>query len=88
MRNLPLPSGYQRPSNLQSSVGPAKVAMSSARVRPILRRPMPTAKGSMPTKKVGSYKKGGNIKKTGLAKVHKGERVLTKEQNKNFKKKK
>lgn len=31
---------------------------------------------------VGSYKKGGMIKKTGTAKVHKGERVLTAKQNK------
>lgn len=29
---------------------------------------------------VGSYKRGGKIKKTGMAKVHKGERVLTKKQ--------
>lgn len=28
----------------------------------------------------GSYKRGGKVKRTGLAKVHKGERVLTKKQ--------
>lgn len=33
---------------------------------------------------VGSFKKGGKIKKTGLAKVHKGERVLNKKQTKKF----
>jgi hypothetical protein len=32
----------------------------------------------------GTYKKGGKVKKTGLAKVHKGERVLTKKQNKKY----
>lgn len=31
---------------------------------------------------VPSYKKGGMVKKTGLAKVHKGEKVLTKKQQK------
>lgn len=29
---------------------------------------------------IPSYKKGGVVKKTGMAKVHKGERVLTKKQ--------
>ena len=33
-----------------------------------------------------SYKKGGKVKKTGLAKVHKGERVLTKKQDKKLSK--
>jgi hypothetical protein len=28
----------------------------------------------------GSYKRGGKVKRTGLAKVHKGERVLTAKQ--------
>jgi hypothetical protein len=37
-------------------------------------------------KPVGSYKKGGKIKKTGLAKVHKGERVLNKKQASKFEK--
>jgi hypothetical protein len=31
-----------------------------------------------------SYKKGGKVKKTGLAKLHKGERVLTKKQAKKY----
>jgi hypothetical protein len=31
---------------------------------------------------IGSFKRGGLVKKTGLAKVHKGERVLTKRQQK------
>jgi hypothetical protein len=30
--------------------------------------------------KLQSFKRGGKVKKTGLAKVHKGERVLTKKQ--------
>lgn len=33
---------------------------------------------------VGSYKRGGKVKRTGLAKVHKGERVLTKKQQKRY----
>jgi len=31
-----------------------------------------------------SYSKGGKVKKTGMAKVHKGERVLTMKQSKKF----
>lgn len=31
-----------------------------------------------------TFKKGGLVKKTGQAKVHKGERVLTKQQNKRY----
>ncbi len=34
---------------------------------------------------IPGYKRGGKVKKTGLAKVHKGERVLTKKQAKKFK---
>lgn len=34
-----------------------------------------------------SYKRGGQVKKSGMAKVHKGERVLTKSQNKRYSKK-
>ena len=41
-------------------------------------------KGLKKKKIVGSYKKGGKIKKTGLAKVHKGERVLNKKQAQSF----
>ncbi len=33
------------------------------------------------TKTIPHFKKGGKVKKTGLAKVHKGERVLTAKQN-------
>lgn len=36
--------------------------------------------------KVKGYKKGGKVKKTGLAKVHKGERVLNKKQTQKFEK--
>lgn len=38
--------------------------------------------------KIPSYKRGGKVKKTGLAKLHKGERVLTKKQARLYKKKK
>lgn len=34
-----------------------------------------------------SYKKGGRVKRTGLAKVHKGERVLTRKQARKYSKK-
>lgn len=33
---------------------------------------------------VPEFKRGGRVRKTGLAKVHKGERVLTKRQAKRF----
>jgi hypothetical protein len=33
---------------------------------------------------VGSYKRGGKIRKTGMAKVHRGERVLSKRQAKRY----
>ena len=35
---------------------------------------------------IRSFKKGGKVRKTGLAKVHKGERVLTKGQARTYKK--
>jgi hypothetical protein len=41
-----------------------------------------TPKPSAPAAKPGSFKKGGVVQKTGLAKVHKGERVLTVKQQK------
>ena len=47
-----------------------------------------SARRKIAGKLVGSYKKGGKIKKTGIAKVHKGERVLTKKQTKKFDQKK
>jgi hypothetical protein len=37
---------------------------------------------------LSSFKRGGKVKRTGLAKVHKGERVLTKKQAKKRDKKK
>ena len=36
---------------------------------------------------VDSYKRGGKVKRTGLARVHKGERVLTKKQQRALKRK-
>jgi hypothetical protein len=38
------------------------------------------------TSGVPSYKKGGKVRKTGLARLHKGERVLNKRQAKQYKK--
>lgn len=35
---------------------------------------------------VPSYKKGGRVRKTGLAKLHRGERVLNKRQEKRYEK--
>ena len=43
-------------------------------------------KGFQRKLKVRSYKRGGKVRKTGLFKLHKGERVLTKKQTKNLKK--
>jgi hypothetical protein len=37
-----------------------------------------------PQAKPNSYKKGGKVKRSGMAKVHKGERVLTTKQTKKF----
>ena len=34
------------------------------------------ASGQIPFQKIPSYKRGGIVRKTGLAKVHKGERIL------------
>ena len=39
------------------------------------------------TSGVPSYKKGGKVRKTGLARLHKGERVLNKRQAKRYSKK-
>ena len=39
------------------------------------------------TSGVPSYKKGGKVRKTGLARLHKGERVLNKSQAKRYSKK-
>lgn len=35
---------------------------------------------------IPSYKKGGRVRKTGLAKLHRGERVLNKRQEKRYEK--
>jgi hypothetical protein len=48
----------------------------------------PAKPTSKPTAKPSSYKKGGTVQKTGMAKVHKGEKVLTVAQVKAAKKKK
>jgi len=58
---------------------------SSAKLNSLRKMPYMTPDSN----KVQSFKKGGMVKKTGLAKVHKGERVLTKKQQaklNNFKK--
>ena len=44
-------------------------------------------KNPQPQAKPNSYKKGGKVRKSGVAKVHKGERVLTTKQTKAFDKK-
>lgn len=44
--------------------------------------------GSGPMADAGSFKRGGPVRKTGLARVHKGERVLTKKQNRKYQSKK
>jgi hypothetical protein len=46
----------------------------------VLRNPLRT--GGAELKKLDQYKKGGKVKKTGPALVHKGERVLTTKQAK------
>lgn len=33
---------------------------------------------------IASYKRGGKVRKTGLARLHKGERVLTKKQTRRY----
>lgn len=43
-----------------------------------------TKLGILPTMAGGSFKKGGKVKHTEFAKVHKGERVLTKKQAKSY----
>lgn len=45
------------------------------------KKPMPSGDCG---KVQGSYKKGGKVKKTGIYKLHKGERVLNKKQSKNW----
>jgi hypothetical protein len=45
------------------------------------KKKQPTAQAADPR---GSYKRGGRVKKTSVAKLHKGERVLTKRQAKRF----
>jgi len=46
----------------------------------------PVARPPVGAAGIPGYKKGGIVKKTGIALVHKGERVLTKKQNKRFSK--
>jgi hypothetical protein len=44
----------------------------------------PTAGNANPDVPAPEYKRGGKVRKTGLAKLHKGERVLTKRQAKSY----
>lgn len=70
------------------SKGPGGKAMPSAAwmksSNPTGFAKLQSSQGSNPDFKswlsAGSFKRGGKVKKTGLAKVHKGERVLTKKQ--------
>jgi hypothetical protein len=43
------------------------------------KQPTPKTAAPAPTPKVPSYKKGGMVKKTGLAKLHSGEKVIRKQ---------
>lgn len=67
---------YAAPNTLgpTASVGPMYPGGASSPVGP----PVPT------TATIPGYKKGGKVKKTGIALVHKGERVLTRSQNRKF----
>jgi len=44
----------------------------------------PSTGGAGPAEPLPSYKRGGKVRKTGLARVHRGERVLTKKQAKRY----
>ena len=52
-----------------------------------LNKPVPKSYGGSGEESTGSYKHGGKVKRTGPAKLHKGERVLTKKQAKKYAKK-
>ena len=54
---------------------------------PVMQMPIPAGGGGGfhppvggPERPISGFKKGGKVKHTGLAKVHKGEQVLTKKQ--------
>lgn len=54
---------------------------SSRKVR--LNKPVPQSYGGT-APDTDSYKRGGKVKRTGMAKVHKGERVLTTKQSRKY----
>lgn len=43
---------------------------------PMQQGPMPVGRSMMTRPILGSYKKGGKVKKTGIYKLHRGERVM------------
>lgn len=59
-------------------------------VKSLFKKNSPSKSDSMPDSTEGNmadpsgYKKGGTVKKSGMAKVHKGEKVLTKRQSKKY----
>ncbi len=75
-----MPTRFQGPAGGQPPVAPVgRPAMPVPRATP--QGPMqagPTPNGPL----MGSFKKGGKVKKTGNYKLHAGERVLTKKQAK------
>ena len=79
--------GYKGKSEAQLANEPvSKAAMERAKKKEMERlKAIPKDDGFLkslrgPSVDLPKYKKGGKVKKTGLALVHKGERVLTKKQ--------
>jgi hypothetical protein len=61
-------------------VAPRTVQMQKGAIQDKGNPHKPGAKPFSPQTLIGSFKKGGKVKKTGIYKLHKGERVLNKEQ--------
>lgn len=74
IRNAPSMRGAQRPP-----IRPRMGALSPA-TAPAPAPPIPPEMMAEPR----AFKKGGEVKKTGMALVHKGEKVLTKSQQKKY----
>jgi hypothetical protein len=79
-----IPSWSQKPDTTWHSQQ-VKAANDSFR-KPATKPPTPVKPAPKPMAKPPSFKKGGTVQKTGLAKVHKGEKILTKAQVKTKKK--
>lgn len=63
-----------------------QVSEANAAFRKQAQSSAPKPKPSVPKAKPSTFKKGGMVQKTGMAKVHKGEKVLTAKQVKASKK--